>query len=264
VTFFEVNGIRLHFRLDGSAEGPPLLLSNSLGADVHMWDAQVPALSPRYRVVRYDGRGHGASGFSAGPYDLDLLGRDALGLLDHLDIERAHICGVSMGGLVALWLSVHHPERVASAVFANTAAKIGTPDTWGERISIVEKKGMPGIRDFLLERFFTSGLVERDPETVERVGRTLVEMPPDAYVASCRAVEGADLRREVETIRAPSLIVASTEDRSTPLADSEWLHARIPNSRLVVIERAAHLSNVEQPGRFNEAVVSFLEGADRG
>lgn len=251
-------GVRLHYRVDGRDDASAILLSNSLGADLDMWAAQVALLAPRYRVVRYDSRGHGDSDASPGPYEIGQLASDALALLDHLGIERALVCGISMGGLVAQWLAIHHPERLRSAVFANTGAKIGTAETWSERITTVRTEGMVGVRDAVVGRFFTPSFVEREPETVERIRRTLVAVPADAYIASCRAVEGADLRAEVGSIRAPSLIVASTEDVSTPVADSEWLHVHIPGSRLVVIEDAAHLSNVEQPDRFNEALAGFL------
>lgn len=258
MSHMEVNGTRIHYRIDGPAGGAVVVLSNSLGTDLRMWDAQVAALAPRFRVLRYDSRGQGASGVPEGPYELEDLGRDLLGLLDGLDIARAHVCGVSMGGLVALWLAAHHPGRLESAVYANTAAKIGTDELWEARMETVRAEGMRGVRDGVLARFFTSSFDDRD--AIDRVAEMLESTSPQGYLALCSAVRAADLRGEVGDIDVPSLILTADQDRATPPSDAAWLHEHIRNSRLVVIDGAAHLSNVECSARFNEALLDHLAG----
>src|SRR3954469_20197225 len=161
------DGIRLAYQLDGPADAPMLLLSNSLGTDLRMWEPQVAALASELRLLRYDTRGHGQADAPPGPYTLERLGLDALALLDGLGIERAHVCGLSLGGLTALWLAIHHPDRVDRAVFANTAARIGLAETWSARIAAVEAGGMAAIRDAVLTRFLSADFRARDPKMAD-------------------------------------------------------------------------------------------------
>jgi 3-oxoadipate enol-lactonase len=164
-----------------------------------------------------------------------------------------------MGGMVTLWLAVHHPERLDRAVHACTAARIGPPDVWDARVEMVRAGGMAAVTDVFAQRFFSESFRGRRPEVVRGAQQTLESTSPDGYIASCYAVRDADLRDDVSTIRVPSLVVAAANDVSTPPPEAEWLHARIPGSRLVVLDNAAHLCNVEQPDRFTQTVLDFLD-----
>jgi 3-oxoadipate enol-lactonase len=244
------DGLRLHYQLDGDAETPALVFSNSLGADLRMWDEQVAMLSSRFRIVRYDTRGHGQSDVSNEPVFIERLGRDLLALLDHLGIERAHVCGLSLGGLTAIWLAAHHPGRVARLILANTAARIGSTESWEARIAAVQTGGMGAIREMALARFFSPAFHSERPEIVQRYGAMLDSIDPSGYIAACAALRDANLRPALSRITAPALVIAGALDEATPPAQAAELHAALANSRLVVLERAAHLSNVEQPEVF--------------
>jgi 3-oxoadipate enol-lactonase len=263
MTLVEVDGVRLHCLVEGPEDAPPIAFLNSLGTDSRMWDPQVEALRSSFRIVRHDSRGHGASDAPKGPYSIELLGGDVVSLLDALEIERVHVCGESMGGLVALWLAVNHPERVERAIFASTAVKIGLKDRWDERVRALEEGGMDAIRDMVMGRLLTSSFRERSPEVTTRVEATLVSTPSDGYAASCLAVRDADLTHEVARIRAPSLIVVGADDVGISEGEARDLHERITGSELLVLEDASHLCNLEQPERFNQAVLAFLGGKAR-
>jgi 3-oxoadipate enol-lactonase len=260
MSLVDVDGTRLHCRVEGPEEAPAIVFLNSLGSDLRMWDPQVEALRSSFRIVRHDNRGHGASDAPRSPYSIELLGGDVVSLLDTLEIERFHLCGVSMGGLVALWLAATHPERIERAVFASTAIKIGSKDFWDERVRAVEAGGMEAIRETVIQRFLTSSFREVNPRMARKVEATLESTPPHGYVASCLAVRDADLAGTVGSIRAPSLIIAGAEDVATPPSDAEKLHERIAGSELVVLDDASHLCNLEQPERFNHLVLEFLRG----
>lgn len=252
------DGLTLRYRLDGAAGAPPLVFSNSLGTDLRMWDTQAEALGDGFRVVRYDTRGHGGSGVPAGPATLERLGRDLLALLDHLDLPRAHLCGLSLGGLTAQWLAAHHPARVNRLVLSNTAARIGSVESWGERIAAVESGGMEAIADTVLARFFSPAFRADHPETVAACGASLRSIAPAGYAACCAALRDADLRPAVGRIAAPTLVIAGSLDEATPPAQSEELQQAIRGSELTVLDGAAHLANVEAPGLFSALLRRFL------
>ena len=251
-------GADLHYRLDGPHGAPPVVFSNSLGCDWHMWDAQVAALEDRFRLVRYDTRGHGRSGDAGEPVTLEELAGDVLALMDHLGITRSHLCGLSLGGATALWLAAHHPERLDRVVFANTAAKIGTPELWAERIEAVRRGGMSAVRDAALGRFLSAPFRIRCPEVTRQIAAMIQATAPGAYIACCEALRDADLRPVVASIGVRALIVASELDVSTPPAQAEALHAAIRGSQLMVLPQTAHLSNVESADVFNTALLAFL------
>jgi 3-oxoadipate enol-lactonase len=252
------DGCRICYALDGPPGRPVLLLSNSLGTSLELWDGVLPALARRFRVIRYDARGHGRSGAPPGPYQLEALGRDALAVLDAGGAARAAVCGLSLGGLTAMWLGVHAPERVSRLVLANTGARIGSPALWNQRIAEVEGGGMSAIADRLLERWFTPDFRRRRPEVVARYHAMIASCSPAGYVGCCAAIRDADLRDAIGAITAPALIVAGAADEATPPALGEAARERIPGARIATLE-AAHLSNVEQPERFAELVVEFLD-----
>ena len=255
----DLKGARFNCRLDGPAGAPLLVLSNSLGTNLAMWEDQMPRLTQRFRVLRYDQRGHGASAVTPGPYTIPELGRDALALLNALKAPKAHFCGISMGGMTGMWLAVHAADRIDRLVLANTAPQIGTADIWNTRIESVRKSGLAGIADALMERWFSKGFRERAPAAVARIRAMLVASPPDGYVAACAAVRDMDQWDAVGRIASPTLVIAGTHDLSTPPAEGRKLAERVPGARYVELD-AAHISNVEQAERFTAELTGFLEG----
>ena len=249
------------YRVDGIADGQPLVFINSLGTDHRLWDRQLPAVRDQCRVIRYESCGHGVSDVPNGRMTIDRFGEQCVALLDHLGVGRAVVCGCSLGGLIALWLAINHPQRLVGAVLANTGAKLGTDESWAARIAAVRAGGMASVRDAVVGRFLTAAFREREPETARLIGGMLDATDPVGYVAACEALRDADLQPVLETVRVPTLVIGSDRDESTPLALSQQLHAGIAESDLVVIRDAAHLSNVEQPEAFNAALGRFL--ADR-
>lgn len=255
--YLNKDGARLYYEVEGREDAPVLVLSNSLGTTLDMWAPQMPVLLPHFRVLRYDTRGHGRSDVTPGPYTVAQLGDDVLALMDHLGVARAHFCGLSMGGMIGMWLGIHHAGRLHRLALCNTAAKIGTPDTWNPRIAKVEAEGMAPIVDTVLERWFTTGFRQRAPEQVAIVRDMLLATAPAGYSANCAAVRDMDQRAGVASIGVPTLVIAGTHDGSTPAADGRAVAEAIPGARFVELD-AAHLSNWEQSTQFNEALVAFL------
>lgn len=252
-----LNGNLLHYRCDGERSRPTVVLSNSLGTDLTMWDAQASVLATRFHVVRYDTRGHGGSGSTPGPYTIELLGRDVLALLDHLDVERAHFVGLSMGGVIGQWLGVHAPARLHKLVLANTAAKIGTLEGWQARAASVRASGMQEIAAGSPSRWFTPAFVARQAVVVGTMQKTVRGLNPEGYAACCDALAVADLREDAGRIAVPTLVIAGAEDPVTTVADGEALTRAIRGASLVSLP-ASHLSNIEAPDRFTQAMTSFL------
>jgi 3-oxoadipate enol-lactonase len=250
---------KFNCRVEGPPDAPVLVLSNSLGTDLSMWDAQMPALTARFRVLRYDTRGHGASAVTPGPYTIGELGRDVLRLLDALKIRRAHVCGLSMGGMTGMWLGVHASDRIGRMVLANTAPKIGTPEMWNQRIDNVRKGGMEAVVDTVLERWFTAGFHARAPEAVARMRAMLKATPAEGYSACCAAVRDMDQRDAIAGIRHPTLVIAGTHDAVTPPAEGRATAERIRGARYVELD-AAHISNIEAADHFTAELVGFLAG----
>lgn len=255
---FLSDGLQIAYRVDGPEDAPALVLINSLGTNLHMWDAQAELLSHSLRVIRFDNRGHGASAVPAEPYTLEQLGGDVLTLLDTLGITRAHICGLSLGGMVAQWCAVHHPERVLSATFANTAARIGSAESWDTRIAAVQAGGMTAIRAAVLTRFLSAGYRSSHPANVQQISDMLMAIEPAGYSAACAALRTADLRAQVPGIHVPTLILAGELDESTPPVQAQELHAAIAGSKLIIFPATAHLSNVERPDEFSACLLEFV------
>ena len=249
------------YRVDGTSDSPALVFSNSLGTDHRLWDRQVPAVEARLRVVRYEACGHGVSDLPRGPVTIERLSQDLIALLDHLGIERAVVCGCSLGGVIALWLAVNRPERLTGVVLANTGAKVGTNESWNARIAAVRAGGTAAVRDRVVRRFLTPEFRARDPETTTMIAGMLDATNAEGYIAACEALRASDLRSDARRVRVPVLIVGSERDQSTPPELSRDLHASIEGSELVMIADAAHLSNVEQPEAFNASLLMFLDAA---
>ncbi len=234
------------------------MLSNSLGTTQELWEQQVPALAERFRVLTYDHPGHGSSPLPERPCTVESLAHGLLALLDELAVERVSLCGVSLGGMVGMALALAAPERVERLVLACTSAYLGPPEGWAERARIVRTEGMEAIADTVVGRWFTTARAREEPETVARFRAMLASTPPEGYARCCEALGAWDARATVAAIAAPVLVIAGEEDPATPVAHAELIASRVAGSRLVVLERAAHLANVERADAFNAAVLEHL------
>ena len=250
--------VELHHRLDGPSRAPVLVLSNSLGTSLGMWDDQLPALADQFRVLRYDQRGHGRTPAPPGPYSVAELGRDAQALLDRLGFERVSFCGASLGGMAAMWLAINAPERIDRLVLCCTSAHLPPRETWTERAATVRAQGMDAIVDAALERWFTPALAERRPQAVERTRRALLDTPAEGYAGCCEAIAAHDLRQELGLIRAPTLVIAAADDPATPPEHGQLIADAIDGARFVALEPARHLAVVERPKEFTRELLGHL------
>ncbi|MGF6118805.1 3-oxoadipate enol-lactonase [Janthinobacterium lividum] len=253
----EVDGIGLHYRTDGERSKPCLVLSNSLGTDLSMWDAQAAALAGDFFVVRYDTRGHGRSASGSAPFGIGRLGLDVVALLDHLDIARAAFCGISMGGLTGQWLGIHQPQRLTKLVLANTAARIGGAAPWQLRAEQVRRDGMAAVAGSAAARWFTPPFIAREAATVARLTGILRSQDAGGYAACCDMLAQADLHACVGTIALPTLIIAGEHDPVTTVDDGRWLQQQIAGARLASLP-ASHISNIEAADLFTAQLRTFL------
>jgi 3-oxoadipate enol-lactonase len=253
-----INGEDFHIQVDGPKGYPALLLSNSLSSDTSMWDDQIPVWSERFQVIRYDQRGHGKSVASPAPYSIEQLGRDAIGVMDTLGIEKAHWCGLSMGGMVGMWVLTNAPERVGKAVLANTAAHMGPPELWNGRIRTAERGGMKALVEPTIERWFPEDFRKAAPDTMDRMRAMILRTPVAGYIGSCAAIRDMDQRESIRTINHPVLVIIGSRDPATKPEDGELIARAIKNAEVFVLD-AAHISNVERPKAFSSAVMKFLE-----
>lgn len=244
-------------RIDGPEGAPPLLLSNSLSSDLSMWEDQMPTWSRHFRVIRYNQRGHGRSAAPARPYTMDELGRDAAAVLDGLGIARAHFCGLSMGGMVGMWLLTHAPERVDRAVLSNTSAHMGPVELWNGRIALAQAGGMEATVEPTVKRWFPAAFHEQSPAIIERMRAMIRRTPLAGYLGCCAAIRDMDQRESIRTIRNPTLVIIGAKDPATTPEAGRAIHEAIPGAALAVLD-AAHISNVEQPAAFTQTVEEFL------
>jgi 3-oxoadipate enol-lactonase len=256
------NGIDIAYRFDGPDDAPLLMLSNSLSSALGMWDAQVEGLVPAYRVLRYDTRGHGQTSAPPGPYTMDMLTADVIGLLDALDIERTAYCGISMGGMIGQQLGIEHADRFSGLVLADTTSRWpdGAGVLWSGRIRAAQQQGVAALAETTLERWFTEPFLERRPPEVGRIARFIRNTPTVGFIGCAEAIRDIDYVDRLAEISLPVLVIAGADDPSTPVSAAEDIHRAIAGSQLVVIEQAAHLANVEQPAAFNQALLDFLGG----
>jgi 3-oxoadipate enol-lactonase len=257
VPFAELSDARIHYEIAGPANAPIIVFSNSLGAILSMWDLQAAAFSDRFRVLRYDTRGHGQSSTIPGPYSIKQLARDVLALLDLLKLDRIHFCGLSMGGQIGQWLGLNAPSRIGKLILSNTAAKIGNAAAWNARIETVTAKGMKEVSSGVVGRWFTPAFREKHPEVVSPILLAFESANPAGYVSSCAAVRDFDTRATASQIRIPTLVMSGAHDLATPPADGRALAAQIPGAHFVELN-AAHLSNIEAATRFNLELANFL------
>jgi 3-oxoadipate enol-lactonase len=254
------NGIRMHYTLDGPGGAPVVTLSHSLATDLSMWDPQMDALRRRYRVLRYDTRGHGGTDAPAGAYSLEQLADDARALLRELGIAKTHWCGLSMGGMIGQTLALADPALFASLALCDTSSRIPAEarPLWADRIQTASTRGMDALVEPTLGRWFTAPFRERRKDVVDRVATMIRTTPPQGYAGCCHAIAALDLTDRIAAISMPTLVVVGEEDQGTPVAASKVINERIKGSELVVLPSAAHLSNLEQPDAFTAALTRFL------
>jgi 3-oxoadipate enol-lactonase len=243
--------VSLHHRIDGDGE-EVVVLAGSLGSTLEMWDAQVPALAERFRVVRYDHPGHGGSPLLDVP-TMEGLAQEVVALLDELGVQRVRFCGLSLGGAAGMRLALDAPERIGRLVLCCTSMRFATPAFWEERARAVRAGGVEAIADAVLERWFTPEFAD-----VRRYRDMLVSTPSEGYARCCEALRDWDARGTLGAVTAPTLAIAGAEDPSTPPEGLEAIAAEIDGARLVVLDHARHLPNVERPDEFNAALLSFL------
>ncbi len=251
------NGTRIAYATSGQPGLPVLIVTHSLGSDHHMWEPQVEALKERYRTIEIDNIGHGDSDVPTGDYSLSEMADGVLAVADAEQVQRFHYCGLSVGGITGLWLGVHHPDRLMSLTLCNTAAKIGSPELWSERIDIARSEGMGSLVDGVIARWFSPDFPEREPARFARARTTLLATDPAGYAGVCAALRDADIRDDVGSITAPTLVIGGIRDQATPIEQARWLHSEIDGSRLVELD-AAHLSNLDREQDFTSALDAFL------
>jgi 3-oxoadipate enol-lactonase len=251
------DGCRLVYQFDGAEDNPVLVLSNSIGTDLTMWDPQIEALSKHFRVLRYDSRGHGRSDVPATPYSMDRLGRDVIELLDTLKLSRVHFLGLSLGGMVGQWLGIHAPERIDRLILANTSAYLGPAQVFQERIESVLKVDRQETADLFLRNWFPPQLLDVGGPTIAKIRAVLLATDPQGFAGSYAAVRDMDVRRTIALISVPTLVIAGQYDKVTLASHSELIAATVPGAKLVTLP-VVHLSNLEAPEMFIKAVMEFL------
>jgi 3-oxoadipate enol-lactonase len=251
------DGCIIHTEVEGPDNAPVLMLSNSLGTNLHMWDDQVPAWTRQFRLVRYDRRGHGKSSVPKGPYTMERLGRDVLAVIDGLGIKKINWCGLSMGGMVGMWLGANAGNRIDKLILSNTASYFPDKTIWDGRIKLVREKGLAGIVDANMERWFTKDFRDRNPQAMKKMREMFVATNVEGYVGCGEAIRDMDHRPLLSNISAPTLVIAGKHDPATPLEGNEFIRAHIPNAGIAVLE-AAHIANIEQPKAYADTVLGFL------
>jgi 3-oxoadipate enol-lactonase len=255
------NGIAMHYVLDGPETAPVVTLGHSLAAHLGMWEPQMKALTGRWRVLRYDTRGHGSTEAPAGAYSLEQLADDALALLAALGIRRTHWVGLSMGGMVGQTMALKAPGIFASLVLADTSSRV-PPEArpqWEERIRTAETQGMEPLVEATINRWFTRPFQERRPDVVDGIRAMIRGTSPRGYAGCCHAIKALDLTDRIAQIKIPTLVIVGEEDPGTPVAAARTINERITGSGLTIIPSASHLCNVEQPEAFASAVTRFLD-----
>lgn len=253
----DADGCPIYVEVEGSADAPVLMLSNSLGTDLHLWDDLMPAFAPHYRVVRYDRRGHGRSGVPKGPYTMERLGRDAVKIIDALGIKKVNWIGLSMGGMVGQWMGANAADRIEKLVLSNTTSYYWDKGPWNDRIRGVREGGIAAIADRVIDLWCTKDFQKRAPAQTARLKAMLISTPAEGYIACCEALRDMDLRADLPKIKAKTLIIAGKHDQAANVAASEFIQSQIPNSRMAILD-AAHISAIEQPEAYAKEALAFL------
>ncbi|MEI8275258.1 MAG: 3-oxoadipate enol-lactonase [Hyphomicrobiales bacterium] len=251
------DGCPINVEVSGSDSAPALMLSNSLGTNLTMWDDQVGEWSKHFRVIRYDRRGHGGSGAPKGPYSMERFGRDVIAVLDALNVKKTNWCGLSMGGMVGQWLGANAPDRVEKLILSNTNSYYADKGPWSDRIKFVRENGLAKLVDPNMERWFTAGFRAKSPDVIARMKALFLTTSLEGYVACCEAIRDMDFRDSNTRITAPALVIVGAQDPATPPAQGELIAQQIKGAKLVSLE-AAHISNMEQPKLYTDTVLNFL------
>ncbi len=254
-----MSAVQVHAVVTGREDGPVVVLSNSLGSTYGMWNAQLAALEERFRVVRYDTRGHGASPVPDGPYSIDDLADDLVALLDRLGIGRAHLVGLSLGGMTAMRVAAHNPDRIDRLALLCTGAALPPASAWTDRAATVRAGGSAAVAKAVVERWFTPEFLAAHPDVRAAHEAMVAETPAEGYAGCCEAIATLDLRRDLESITAPTLAIAGADDPATPPAKLEEIASCVPDAELLVVPRAAHLANAQQPAIITPALIEHLE-----
>jgi 3-oxoadipate enol-lactonase len=251
------DGCTLNYRFDGEDGRPVLLLSNSLGSTMAMWEAQMTALTEHFRVLRYDNRGHGGSAVPQGPYSVERIARDAQELIEGLGVAPVLYCGLSLGGMVGMWLCQNTPQLLSRVVLANTSAFFGQPETWNQRLAMIDSDGMQVVAENVIQRWLSKDYMDQHPEETARYVAMIASTPPEGYKAAAIGVRDVDLREGLAAIQVPVLVIAGALDPSTPPAMAEAIADAIPSAKLAIFD-ALHLSNIEKADEFSKLIIRFL------
>lgn len=254
------NGIGVEYEITGPPGAPVVIFSHALATHLGMWEPQAAAVATRYRVLRYDTRGHGGSDAPAGPYTFSQLVEDARALLDGVGVESTHFAGISMGGMIGQWIALTHPERLQSLVLCGTSARTAPEarEIWDERIALAAREGMAPHVEPTIGRWFTPRFVKEHPEVVDPLRAMMRDTDPQGFIGCAAAIKEHDALDRLSEIKVPTLIIVGEKDPGTPVATAEAIHERIAGSELVVLESASHLSNLEQAEAFNKVLLAFL------
>ena len=257
----QVNGIEMNYEISGKEKAQVVILSHSLGSSLKMWEPQMEALESHFRVLRYDTRGHGRSSTPPGPYTLELLGEDAISLLDALKVDQAHWVGLSMGGMIGQFIALNHPKRLRSLALCDTGAiiPIEAQPIWQERIVSVRQKGIESQLQGTMERWFTPSFLKLAPPMLTLIKQEFLTTPVEGYIHCSEAIRNLNTLERLREISLPTLIIVGEDDPGMPVSASEAIHQRIPHSKLVILKSARHISNVEQPEAFNTHLIDFLK-----
>jgi len=254
----DAGGCPIHVEVEGPERAPVLMLSNSLGTNLHMWDDQAPTWAKAFRLVRYDRRGHGKSGVPKGAYTMEQLGRDAVAVMDALGLAKVNWCGLSMGGMVGQWLGANAAGRINRLILSNTHSFYPDKAMWDDRIRMAQEKGVPGMVDATMERWFTKEFRERAPERIAVMREMFLKTQLEGFIGCCEAVRNMDMRDTHARITAPTLVIVGTKDPSTPPEAGKEIQSRVKGAKLAELD-AAHISNFEQPQGYVDTVVGFLK-----
>jgi 3-oxoadipate enol-lactonase len=251
------DGCQLNVMVEGRESAPVLMLSNSLGTNLHMWDDQAPEFAKHFRLVRYDRRGHGKSDVPNGPYSMERFGRDVISILDALEIKKTNWCGLSMGGMVGQWLGANAPDRVDKLILSNTNYNYADKAPWNDRIKFVKEKGLAELVDPNMERWFTKEFRARAPQTIARMKEIFLTTKTPGYIACCEAIRDMNFTASNPKVASPTLVIVGKQDPATPPSAGEAIAQQIKGAKLAALD-AAHISNMEQPKLYAETVLNFL------
>ncbi len=256
----KTNHIDMHYEIEGNENGPWITLSHSLACNVHMWDDQMAVLTPKFRVLRFDTRGHGQSSAPPGDYTLEQMADDVKRLFDALNITRTHWIGLSMGGMIGQTFALKYPSVLQSLILADTTSRRppNAAEMWGERVRMAREGGMPSVLDSTLARWFTESYRNTRKDVMARIGEQILTTPVDGFAGACAAIAKVDTLVRLKEIRCPSFVIVGEHDHGTPPEMARKIHENLPGSEFLTIASAAHLSNVEQRDVFNQAILHFL------